>query len=102
MPIKNATKRPQHVIDEAVKRHVDNGEQAAVLAKLYKVSKAGFYLWVKKYKQDLLDKSKRSGMSQADAKTADKQALIIEVQALKLENRKLRDKVLDYMMKVGE
>lgn len=101
MPRRHDTKRPQHVIDEAVKRFMD-GEQATVLAKLYKISKAGFYLWVKKYKQDLLENSKRAGMSASDVALSDKRTLVTEVEQLRLENRKLRDKVVSLMMKSGE
>ena len=101
MPAKNVTKRPQHVIDEAVKRHMA-GESAAVLAKLYKISKPGFYLWVKKYKEAMLDRAKRGDMTPQDAETADKRTLIAEIQELKIENRKLRDKLVTLMLKSGE
>lgn len=101
MPRKNDTRRPQHVIDEAVRRHM-NGESAVVLAKLNKISKAGFYLWVKKYKQNLLEQSKRAGMTPADAEHSDKRTLIVELQALKEENQKLRNKVVSLMIKSGD
>jgi|SRR5579859_2384285 len=91
-------KRPQHEIDRFVKRFLA-GEQAVALAKEARVSKPGFYLWVAKYKRDLLEKSKRSGMNQHDAETADKRTLIIELEQLRAENRKLRDRVLDMMVK---
>lgn len=102
MPRLNDTIRPQAEIDQAVKRFLNREASAVSLAKQYKISKAGFYLWVKKYKQGLLEASKRSGMTPASVEKSDKQTLIAEVQQLKLENRKLRDKVLDYMIRVGE
>lgn len=101
MPKKHDTKRPQHEIDTAVKRFLD-GESAAVLAKLYKISKAGFYLWVKRYKANILETSKRSGMNPRDVEISDKRTLVTEVEALRLENRKLRDKVVSLMMKAGD
>jgi hypothetical protein len=58
MPAKNHTKHPQHVIDAAVKRHLD-GESAAILAKYYGMSRPGFYLWVKKYKTARLEEAAR-------------------------------------------
>jgi transposase len=100
MPAKNVTKRPQHVIDKAVKRHLE-GESGVALAKEHKVSPAGFYLWVKKYKEALLEKSKRNDMSPQDAETADKRALIAEIQALKLENRKLRELAMNALLKIS-
>jgi hypothetical protein len=101
MPPKGKTTRPQHVIDEAVKRRMA-GESVAVLAKYYKISRPGFYLWVKKYKEQLLEKSKHNGMSTHDAEVSDKRTLIAEVQALRLENQKLRNKVVSLMIKSGE
>lgn len=98
MPIKNATKRPQHVIDEAVKRYMA-GEQASTLAKYYKVSKPGLYLWIQKYKRELLEKSGKRDISPEDAELTEKRVLIAELQALKLENKKLRDRVVDMMVK---
>jgi hypothetical protein len=102
MPKKNDTKHPQHVIDEAVKRYMDGRESVRVLAKFYKISKAGFYLWVAKYKKQLVETSKRSGMSPADADRADKRTLATEIEQLRLENRKLRDRVVSLMIKSGE
>ena len=101
MPKKNQTKRPQHVIEEAVKRHLA-GESAAVLAKYYKVSKPGFYLWVQKYKADLLERSKHAGMDPHDAEMSDKRTLIAEIQALKQEVQKLRNRLVDNLVKHGE
>jgi transposase len=101
MPPKGKTTRPQSQIDEAVKRFM-NGEQAVVLAKHYKISKPGFYLWVKKYKEELLRTSKTGDMTPHQAELSDKRTLIAEVQALKLENQKLRNKVVSLMIKSGE
>lgn len=100
MPPKNVTKRPQHVIEEAVKRYMA-GEQVSVLSKYYKVSKPGFYLWVAKHKQAMLDKASTQAMTPKDAAIADKRTLLIEVEQLRQENRKLRDKLLTEMMKAG-
>ena len=101
MPTKNSTSRPQHVIDEAVKRYMA-GEPVTTLSKYYKISRPGFYLWVKKYKEDLLEKSKTAGMSPKDAEQADKRVLLIELEQARQENRKLRDKVVALMLKGGE
>jgi len=100
-PAKNSTKRPQHVIDEAVKRHMA-GESVRVLAKFYKISVPQFYNWIAAYKQTLLEQSAKRDMTPKDAELVDKRVLIAEVQALKLENRKLRDKVVSLMMKAGD
>lgn len=101
MPRKNQTKRPAHVIEEAVKRHLA-GESATVLSKYYKISKPGFYLWVQKYKDELLEKSKHQGMNPYDAEISDKRTLIAEIQALKQEVTKLRNRLVDNLVKHGE
>jgi transposase len=101
MPRKNSTKTPPDQIDEAVKRYMA-GESVAVLAKRYKISKPGFYLWVQKYKQALLEQAERKDLKPKDAALVDKRVLIAEIQALKLENQKLRNKVVSLMVKHGE
>ncbi len=101
MPTKGKTKKPQHVIDKYVKRYMA-GEQATSLAKEAGVSKPGFYLWIQKHKQQILKQAKTAGMTPADAATADKRELLIELEQLRLENRKLREKVVAMMIKSGE
>jgi transposase len=101
MPAKNATKRPQHVIDEAVKRFMA-GESAHVLAKYYKVSRPGLYNWVHKYKLESLANAERKDMSPDQLKQIDRQQLVAENMALKEENSKLRHKVVALMIKAGD
>lgn len=101
MPVKGKTKRPQHVIDQAVKRFM-GGEQAVALAKEYKISRPGFYLWVRKHKEQLLEESKKANMTPADREKSDKKVLSIEIDELRNENRKLREKVISMMIKLGE
>jgi hypothetical protein len=101
MPTKGKTKTPQHLIEKAVQRYM-KGEQAVALAKEYRISKPGFYLWVARHKQELLEKSKTANMTPADAAVADKRTLLVELEALRLENRKLREKLIATMIKSGE
>jgi transposase len=101
MPVKNATKRPQHVIDEAVRKYF-NGESAGVLAKLYKVSKPAMYNWIAKAKQAKLEAAARMDMSPKQLSERDREALLTENKALKDENAKLRNKVVSLMIKAGE
>ena len=103
MPIKPKT--PQHVIDEAVKRYLA-GEQVAVLAKYYKISKPGFYLWVAKYKKEHAStpSTKTIGFDGYKdlSKVTDKATLLAEINMLRDENRKLRDRLLTSMIRSGE
>lgn len=101
MPTKGKTKRPQHIIDQAVKRYMA-GEQAVALAKEYKISKPGFYLWVARHKAEILEQAKKQDMTPKDAAIADKRTLLVELEQLRLENRKLREKVVAMMIKSGE
>lgn len=101
MATKRPTKTPQHVIDEAVKRHMA-GESVRVLAKYYKISVPQFYNWIAAYKQELLEQAAKRDMSPKEAELVDKRVLIAENQAMKLELRKLRDKVINLMIKTGD
>ena len=93
--------RSQAVIDEAVRRHLEDGEAVPVLCKYYGISRAGFYNWVNKYKERVLDASRKEGMTPAALKSSEKQELVIEVQSLRLENKRLRDRLVQMMLKYG-
>lgn len=97
MPAKNDTKQPLHIIEEACRRHI-NGESAEALATEYGISKAGFYLWVRQFKQRVLE----TPATLAATKEAKLEQLVVEVAALKEENRQLRNKVISLMIKAGE
>ena len=101
MPRKNDTKVPEKAVAKAVKRRLA-GESADTLAKEYKVSRATLYNWTAAYKRQLLEQSTIADMSPREAETADKRVLMAENEALKLEVRKLRDKVVAMMIKAGE
>lgn len=103
MPARNVTKTPQHKIEECVKRKLA-GESVATLAKYYKVSRPAVYLWLAKSQREALAKGTNHGreLSPKDAETADKRVLIEEHRLLKLENQKLRDKVMELLFKTGE
>jgi transposase len=99
MARKSTPKTPQKIITQVVKRHVEGGENAEALAKEFKVSRASVYGWVTKYKNEILAKSRRAGMAPVDADRADKTELIVAFEALKLENKRLRDRVIEMMLK---
>ena len=101
MPAKNHTRHPQDVIDTAVKRYFD-GESAAVLAKYYGMSKPGFYLWVKKARDAILEKSMRVDMTPQAKETAELRDLMLQVQAERAENLKLKRLCCELMLKVGD
>jgi transposase len=98
---RSVPKTPQKIISQAVKRHVEGGENADVLAKEYEVSRASIYGWVAKYKQGVLERSRRDGMSNLDADRADKADLIAHIEALELENKRLRDRIIDMLLQTG-
>jgi hypothetical protein len=86
------------VIAEVIKRHLA-GESADDLAKEKGKSRASVYGWVAKYKRDILERSRREGMAPRDASRADKAELIAQVEALELENKQLRDRLIAMMLK---
>ena len=95
---RSAPKTPQKTIDRAIKRHVEGGESADDLAKELQVSRASIYGWVAKYKQNILERSRRAGMTPLDADRADKAELIAHIEALELENKQLRDKLINMLL----
>jgi transposase len=95
---RSVPKTSPKIIAQAVKRHVEGGENAEALAKELEVSRATIYGWVAKYKKGVLDRSRRAGMSPIDADRADKAELIAHIEALELENRQLRDKLINMLL----
>lgn len=94
-----ATKTPEHKIKEAVKRYLAREGSVEELAKEYKVSRPGFYLWIKRYKEDLVAQAKRAGMSAESIEASDKVNLAIENQAMKVEITRLKQKLFELMDK---
>lgn len=95
------TRTPQHVIEQAVRRHMQDNEPVSTLMKEYKVSKAGFYNWVAAYKTRILEQSRRAGMTPKDIDKSDKLNLMAELEAIKLENQKLRNRLVSILIKYG-
>lgn len=91
--------RDPKTIEEAVRRHLEGREQVTTLCREYKISRAGFYNWVKAYKDEVMRRSMRAGMTPKDAETSVKADLLAEIAALKTENRKLRDRLVATMLK---
>jgi transposase-like protein len=88
-------KRPQHMRDEAVKRHLEGGETVKALCKFYKVSRATMYNWVEAYKAEIVQNVKTQGVAPRDLERIQKQELIAQNEILQTENRKLRDRLVD-------
>ena len=100
MPRKNEFKAAPKAIARAVKRHLEGGEPASALAEELGVSRATVYLWIGKYKQEVLSRSRPVAIkSPKDLKRADRSTLIAEIEALRDENRKLRDRLVSEMLR---
>ena len=84
-------------IERAVERYL-NGEPASTLAKEHRISRPGFYLWIKKYKEARINEAKRSNMTAASVDKAEKVDLAIENTALKSEIQKLKQKLFELML----
>jgi transposase len=101
MPRKNETKVSPKAMEKAAKRHLA-GEQAEGLAKEHKVSRATIFNWTARYKEQALEQSRREGINPKELEKQDKATLVAKLQALELENRRLRDKVVALLLKTGE
>jgi transposase len=94
--------KPGQSVAKFIKRHYEGGESVGALAKEYKISRATGYIWLMKHRGELIEESRRKGASPETFEKESKAALIAEIQALNLENQKLRNKVVSLMMKHGE
>ena len=64
-----------------------------------KISRAGFYNWVTAYKAAVVKRSDRGDLTPAELERTAKADLIAEIEALRTENRKLRDRLVAEMMR---
>jgi transposase-like protein len=102
MPRAGQTKHKPAVIEKAVKRHLEGDELVADLAKELKVSRQTFYSWIEAYKKQAMANIDRVGKSKGELEKIDKVQLIAQNELLQTENRKLRDRLVDLMIKYGE
>ncbi len=102
MPVAGKTETSQHLIDKAVENYLKETESVQAISKRLRVCRATVYTWIKKVKKAKLEIIKKSGMTPAAVEKADKRDLALENESLKAEVKKLRDKVLDLMLKCGE
>lgn len=88
-------------IEKAVKRYMA-GEQVTALAKEFKVSVPGLYLWIKKAKEQAAEHAKYDGMG-TGAKAQD-QVLKdrMSLAALRAENEKLKKALFNLMLETGK
>jgi transposase-like protein len=96
-----ANHKPRDV-EKAVRRHLEGNEPIADLAKELKVSRQTLYSWVDAYKKRAMESIDRIGKSKAELDKVDKAQLIAQNETLQTENRKLRDRLVNLMMKYGE
>jgi hypothetical protein len=101
MPKRNQKKHPQHVIDEAVKRHLA-GERASALAKEYGISKPGFYNWRTAYLEAVEEKNKRAGKSPRTIFADEIRQRDFEIEQLKRELAQYKNKLVECLVRHGE
>jgi transposase-like protein len=90
--------RPQHEIDAAVRRYMQ-GESAASLARQYKISRAGMYLWIKKAREGAAQQAR---MREIGAEGISRETRInkdLRIRQLENENRELKQRLFDLMLK---
>jgi transposase-like protein len=102
MPRKDETATPKKQVDKFIKRHLEGDESVEALAKEYKISRATGYMWLRKHREQLLEQTMHEGMSPAAIEKSDKMTLIAQIAQLKIENAKLRNRVVSLMIKAGD
>lgn len=94
---KQKSKTPEAKIERAVERYLA-GEPASELAKEHRMSRQGFYLWVKNYKEAQISKAKYANMTAGSIDKSQKVDLAIENTALKAEVERLKQKLFEIML----
>lgn len=94
---KHKSKTEETKIERAVERYLA-GEAASTLAKEHRVSRQGFYLWVKRHKDARINKAKYANMTAENIDKSQKVDMAIENSALKAENDRLKQKLFELML----
>ena len=95
------SKHTSDQISKAVQRYVQ-GDQVTVLAKEYKVSVPGMYLWIAKARDEAAEQVRRQAMSPGTVEIDKKVNVELQLKAVMVDNDRLRRKLLDLMIKSGE
>jgi transposase len=95
------TTRSQKEIDAAVKRYLD-GENATKVAKTYKVSRAGLYLWIKKRQEAAVEAAHEKDLGPRGVEQETRINKDLRLKQLEEENRKLKARLFQLMNKYGE
>lgn len=93
--------RPQKEIDRAVELYT-KGEPVDSLAKQFKISRAGLYLWIKRAKQEATAQQRLSDIGEKGVETEKRISKDLELKALKADNERLRRALFDLMVKHKE
>lgn len=94
---KQKSKTPEAKIERAVERYLA-GEPASSLAKEHRMSRQGFYLWIRAYKDARVNKAKYANMTAESIDKSQKVDLAIENAALKAEVTRLKQKLFEMML----
>jgi transposase-like protein len=99
MPRQNETKIPQKLVEKAVKRRLEGNESVVALAKEYKVSIPTVYNWITAAKKNMVEQARHADLSPKEIEKTDKLTLVAQVEALKLENKQLRERLVALMLR---
>lgn len=95
------SKHSETDIKKAVERYAQ-GEPVRALAKQYKVSVPAVYLWIKRAKEEMADKARKSGMRPETRKLEEdiNLDLLVKEQAAQIEG--LKRKLFELMVETGK
>jgi transposase-like protein len=99
MPRQHETKIPQKLVEKAVRRRLEGNESVVTLAKEYKVSVPTVYNWITAAKKHMVEQARTADLSPRELERTDKLTLIAQVEALKLENKQLRERLVALMLR---
>lgn len=101
MPRKDETKASPKVVRSFVKRHME-GESVVALSREFKISRATGYNWIERNRAALIAADVASDAAPGDVDRRDKVALLAENHTLILENKRLRARLFEYLVKHGD
>lgn len=87
--------------EQAVRLYLQ-GEPVRSLAKQFKISVPGMYLWIKNAREDAAEEARRSALSPTAQKKEDEVNLKLRVQHLENENALLKKRLFDLMIETGK
>lgn len=92
---------PQKEIDKAVKRYLE-GEDVNTLARDYKMSRAGMYIWIRKARENAATAHRSAEIGPKGVESEARISKDLRLKACESEVRALKQKLFELMLETGK